>query len=231
MSNDAVKNHGSGNRLGDKSGNFWYLFVGLLLMLLSVPFSTRVPMGEGRYSIMILFTLFMLVAIWSLSESRHIFRLGILLVLSIVGVVGVNALSGSSHALDSIGLLLMLIFCSLSCFIAARNVFVWHRVDLNSLVGAFCVYLLLGMIWALLYRLLYINGWAAFTGNIAEQDQFPDLLYFSFVTLASLGFGDIVPIGSLPKTLAYLEAVVGQFYLAVMVASLVGIYSTGRKRE
>lgn len=213
-----------------RSGNFLYLFFGLLLTLLAVPFSPDLP-GVGRYSTTLLFTLFMLVAVWSLAASRRIFQLGALLVVSISGVVGINSFVGDSNTLELFGLLLMLIFCSLSCYIAARNVFVMHRVDLNSLIGAFCVYLLIGLIWALLFRLLHFHGWASFSGNLAAQGRevFPDLLYFSFVTLASLGYGDITPIGGLPKTLAYLEAVIGQFYLAVMVASLVGVYSSGRK--
>lgn len=227
MINDAVNKPS----IKSKVGNFWYLFVGLLLTLLAMPFSSELP-GGGRYSITLLFCLFMLVAVWSLAASRYIFHLGILLVIGIAGIVGIKMFANANQALELIGLLLMLIFCSLSCFIAARNVFVWHRVDLNSLVGAFCVYLLLGMIWALLYRLLHLYGWATFSGNVAEgHNLFPDLIYFSFVTLASLGYGDISPIGALPKTLAYLEAVVGQFYLAVMVASLVGAYSVGRKSE
>jgi len=156
------------------------------------------------------------------------------LVLSISSIVIINNIYAEfSQILELLGLVLMLIFCSLSCWIAARNVFILHKVDLNSLVGAFCVYLLLGLIWALLYRFLHLYGWAAFAGNIDGngQELFPDLLYFSFVTLASLGYGDVAPIGGLVRTLAYLEAVIGQFYLAVMVASLVGAYSNGRRRQ
>lgn len=214
------------------AGNFSYLFVGLLLTLMAIPFTHGWP-GGGRYSMTILFCLFMLVAVWSLAASRRLFQLGTLLIFSIAGVVAINAWAGTNQTLELIGLLLMLVFCSLSCFIAARNVFFLHRVDLNSLIGAFCVYLLLGMIWALLYHLLHLYGLTAFSGNITAQGRevFPELVYFSFVTLASLGYGDIAPTSGLSRTLAYLEAVTGQFYLAVMVASLVGVYSSSRKHE
>lgn len=215
-----------------KSGNFRYLFIGLLAMLLTMPFSSNLP-GAGRYSLTLLFCLFMLTSIWSLIGSKRVFRFGIFLVVAIAGLAGANFCLGASQELEIIGLGLMLVFCCLSCLIAARNVFIWHQVDLNSLVGAFCVYLLQGLIWALLYRLLHISGWVSFIGNISDQSEklLSDLVYFSFVTLASLGYGDISPNSGLAKTLAYLEALVGQFYLAVMVASLVGVYSSGRKRE
>lgn len=216
-------------RLGP-SGNFFYLFFGLILTLLMLPISSALP-GVGRYSTTFLFSLFMLVAVWSMAASRRVFQLGAALVVVITGLVVIHIVIGDSKTLELCGLLLMLIFCSLSCYIAARNVFVLHRVDLNSLVGAFCVYLLIGVIWALLYRMLHLHGWGAFSGGLSEhgREAFPALIYFSFVTLASLGYGDITPVGGLLRTLAYLEAVVGQFYLAVMVASLVGVYSSGRK--
>lgn len=231
MSNDSMAKPNHRSKPGI-DGNFGYLFVGLLSALLAMPFVSDMP-GGGRYSITLLFCLFMLVAVWSLAASQRIFYFGTLLVLGITSIAGINAFAGTSQVSELLGLLLMLIFCGLSCYIAARNVFVWHRVDLNSLIGAFCVYLLLGLIWALLYRVLHLYGLASFSGNITDQghNQFPDLVYFSFVTLASLGYGDISPIGPLPKTLAYLEAVIGQFYLAVMVASLVGAYRAGRNHE
>ncbi|MGR9037551.1 MAG: ion channel, partial [Gammaproteobacteria bacterium] len=55
------------------------------------------------------------------------------------------------------------------------------------------------------------------------------LLYFSFVTLASLGYGDITPLAPLARTLAYLEAIGGQLYIAIMLAGLVGLFLNGRR--
>jgi len=212
-------------------GNFWFLLAGLLFTLLAVPVTHQFS-GMERYSMTLLFTVFMLVSIWSLAASRLVFHIGILLVIGITAIVGINAFSETHFFQEVLGIVLMLTFCILSCWIAARNVFLLHKADPNSLAGAFCVYLLIGLIWALLYKLLLLFDLAAFTGNITaqEEEQFPDLLYFSFVTLASLGYGDVTPTGGLVRTLAYLEAVLGQFYLAVMVASLVGVYSSQRRK-
>lgn len=231
MNNDVINKRSSRHKL-KPSGNFSFLFIGLILTLVALPFSYSMA-ALGRYSITLLFSLFMLVSVWSLAASRYVFQLGRLLVVIIGSIAGIGAVYGVGHTLEMLGLLLMLIFCGLSAYIAGRDVFVMHRVDLNSLIGAFCVYLLIGMIWALLYRLLHLYGLASFSGNITEEERalFPDLVYFSFVTLASLGYGDISPIGGLPRTLAYLEAVIGQFYLAVMVASLVGVYSGRRMQD
>lgn len=215
-----------------QGGNFWYLFGGLLIALLAVPLATVAPV-IGRYSMTLLFTLFMLVSVWSLSASRNIFYFGVGLAAIISSIPALAMIIGSGRLLEAVGLLLFLLFAGLSAWIAARNVFVLHKVDLNSIIGAFCVYLLLGLMWATLYRLLQLWGWADFSGNQIEQgpEAFADLLYFSFVTLASLGYGDIVPIGGLVRTLAYLEAVAGQFYLTVLVASLVSAYIAQYPRE
>ncbi|MDD4916111.1 MAG: potassium channel family protein [Methylococcales bacterium] len=207
------------------AGNFYYLLAGLLITLLGLPFGSRVP-EMGLHSMTIFFCLFMLLAVWSLAASRRLFQSGAVLVLCIFTLAGFDMIFGSSRTLDMLSLLLMMTFCCLSCYIAARNIFVIHRVDLNALVGAFCVYLLLGLMWAMFYSVLLILDWGTFTGIHKGQnlDVFPDLVYFSFVTLASLGYGDISPVGGLTRTLAYLETVTGQFYLAVMVAGLVGAY-------
>lgn len=227
--NTTVKNIPATARKVTGSGNFSYLFFGLLLFFLAAPFNHLLP-GVGRYSIALLFTLFMLIAVWSLSSSRLTYRLGVLLALSISSLSAIDYFIGFRAPVMQLGYLLLLIFCGLSCWIAAQNVFVLHQVNFNSLVGAFCVYLLLGLIWAILYSLLQLNGWADFSGNITNQPHgiFPEMLYFSFVTLASLGYGDIAPASNLIRTLAYLETITGQFYLAVMVASLVGAFTSHR---
>ena len=61
--------------------------------------------------------------------------------------------------------------------------------------------------------------------------QLPELMYFSFVTIPSLGYGDITPLKPIARTFAYLEAIVGQFYVAVLVAWLVGMYLSDKTQD
>lgn len=217
------------NRKIRKSGNFWYLLAGLLFVLLSLPFLSQLP-GIGRYSVMMVFNLSLLISVWSMTASRWLFISGLLLVAAIFATATIDFFS-DHLILEPLRFVLVIVFYILSSWIAARSVFILHKTDLNSLVGAFCVYLLLGLIWAVIYQLLYIFGWATFSNSISQEGQpiFPALLYFSYVTLAGLGYGDIVPVGSLARTFAYLEAVIGQFYLAVMVASLINNFSSRHK--
>ena len=94
----------------------------------------------------------------------------------------------------------------------------------NAIAGTLAIYLLLGLIWATLYAITLHFIPDAFKGIELEAgtDAFPRVLYFSYVTLATLGYGDISPAAPISKTLAYLQAIAGTFFLAIVVASLIG---------
>lgn len=112
--------------------------------------------------------------------------------------------------------------------IAARQVLLTGEITGNKIVGAICIFFLLGLIWTTLYLLLLELDPASFN-NVNEarwHENFPKMVYFSFVTLTTLGYGDVTPALPIVQFLAYLEAVMGLFYIAVMVASLVGIRIT-----
>ena len=89
------------------------------------------------------------------------------------------------------------------------------------------MYLLLGMIWTLLY--IFINQLQPLSFNGLEQGNELEFIYFSYITLTSLGYGDIVALAPVARTLAYLEVIIGQFYMAVLVGALVGKYITHHK--
>lgn len=99
-------------------------------------------------------------------------------------------------------------------------------VDTNVLCAGLSGYLLLGYVWTPIY--LAISRWnaAAFTMPPgAPMDAF-SALYFSFITLSTVGYGDIAPASRSARMLAAMEAIVGLFYVAVLISRLVAIYST-----
>jgi hypothetical protein len=104
------------------------------------------------------------------------------------------------------------------------------QVSGDAIFAAVCGYLLLGIIWTLLYRAVdtaYPGSFAVSASLQTERGAATldrsTLCYYSFVTLSTVGYGDIVPITQLARTLAWIEAVTGQFYLATLVAGLVGL--------
>jgi voltage-gated potassium channel len=108
----------------------------------------------------------------------------------------------------------------------------------DAIFGAVCGYLLLGIIWTLLYSAVETVFPGSFSlpalgsaeGMAARSDR-GALGYYSFITLATVGYGDVTPTTPLTQTLAWMEAVTGQFYLAILVAGLVGFKVTQAMRD
>ena len=210
--------------------NFAYLLGGLLFLFMLVPLlrlfadDKSEAINPLRASMLIVaFSLFTLISVWSLYREGLIFRVGL-------GLVGINIaislaeLLSPSRITELIAIMLMIVFSMLSCFIAGRHVFNWRETDANSLTGAVCVYLLLGFIWALVYETVaFLWPIGLFQGLSFQGKGFhiDDFLYFSFVTLTTAGYGDITPINPIVRTLAYLEMITGQFYMAILVSGLV----------
>jgi hypothetical protein len=111
-----------------------------------------------------------------------------------------------------------------------RYVITTRRATLDTIFAAIVAYLLIGIGFTLLYTISL--GFDPQSFNVADRPGFEDraalpsvLVYFSFVTIATLGYGDITPQLPLPQILAALEAVIGQFYIAIVIAWLVSRYA------
>jgi hypothetical protein len=106
----------------------------------------------------------------------------------------------------------------------------------DSISGAICGYLFLGLGWSIFYVLIndfqpdsfQIDPALARTAD-AQHLLLNVMTYYSFITLTTIGYGDVVPMTPLTRTLAWMEAVSGQFYLAVVVASLVSLMPVSAK--
>ncbi|MDH3690394.1 MAG: ion channel [Gammaproteobacteria bacterium] len=105
-------------------------------------------------------------------------------------------------------------------------------VDEETLWGAVNVYLLIGLCFAFMFAAVSLYDPQSFVGKFMDQplhDQIQGFVYFSFVTMTTLGYGDITPNNTLVATFAYVEAVIGQLYIAIMIARLVGLYIAKRR--
>jgi uncharacterized membrane protein (DUF2068 family) len=151
---------------------------------------------------------------------------------------GVIALSASIFAefQPSRVLLIIVYTCYLAIFFSlvhalSRSVFQSGRIDTDRILGAVCIYFLLALIWALVYSIIEV--WQPNSFNIpnyialgVRQQMVCDLIYFSNVTLTTLGYGDITPLSNLARTLANLEAMAGQLYVGIVIARMVGVQVT-----
>jgi Ion channel len=155
-------------------------------------------------------------------------------VLGLVGMVGriyseydPNSFLFLLTALCWIGFLIIIGVAILSRTLRAK------RVTFDTISAALCVYMMIGLAWAFIYSGIDIFDRNAFSfphyevmgSTTAQQIEHAvsAFMYYSFVTLATIGYGDITPVSAPARALSALEGIVGQFYIAILVASLVGI--------
>lgn len=119
------------------------------------------------------------------------------------------------------------------CGVLLRGIYARSVVTAESVSASLTVYLLIGTIWANAYALAEYLSPGSFYGLSGEGIVVArrELFYYSFVTLTTVGYGDIGPTGEVARSLAISEAIVGQFYLVVLVASLVGMFLSQRSNN
>lgn len=213
-----------------QKSNFFYLFLALLLLLTAVPLVHDLGLAGTRFSIPLVFCLLLLVGIWSLRGGGRYYGVGIAFVLTGV-VFNILTTMLDSSLLRYATLLSLTGFLLVAIVFSLRQIAFGTEIDANRLIGAVCVFLLIGVVWAFFYTLLELLVPGSFAGIAAVQETAwnSDWLYFSFVTLTTLGYGDVLPVSSVARTLAYMQAVAGQFYVAVLVAGLVSAYISQKR--
>ena len=218
---------------------FRYLLAALLLL---IPVGLFARGSAGRMALIVLFSGVLLSALWALRADRWRFLTGMVLVP--VALAGLWA----ATFFDSLPLL----FAGRAVAVAVLVLVVWTllrdiarqtRILQETIYQAACAYLIVGVIFALLYSSINAMDSAAFAPTAAPgtgpntQDagatvaEIGTWVYFSFVTMTTVGYGDITPVTPAARSLAILEALLGQFYVAVLVARLVGLLQTQMSRE
>jgi Ion channel len=207
-----------GSRVARLRASHSYRFV-LLLVFASFVFCAAAPNASWASSVLILIqSLTLATALWTSGLSQD-HRLGLVVVAIAVVAAVCQLLIGGDTIAGAIWLLNFLLVAGV-VIVVGLGVVDQGQVNRQSVTGAICIYLELGMLFTFVY------GAAAKLGSGPFFAQGTDgttalRLYFSYVTLATLGYGDYTPSGDLGHTLAISEALLGQLYLVTVVALLV----------
>lgn len=205
--------------------NFKWLLYALIFLLFSgaifAQFESRLGLRLVNYTLM----LTMLVAVWSINQETNSWlnsKVGMSLIIASV-MIGGSFLE--DYRLSVVQLLIAFSFLSLTTYQAWRQVMFTGAIDRNKIVGAICIYILLGVVWAFGYLLIESIFPQSFNGldHKQWQNNLQDMIYYSMVTLTTLGYGDITPEQPIVRFFAYMESITGIFYTTVLVASLIGI--------
>ncbi|MFV2067983.1 MAG: potassium channel family protein, partial [Pirellulales bacterium] len=218
---------------------FTILLVALTLLLLAAPaVNLLAPPEQQRSASHITITAFlaivMITAGLAITRGRKTFGVAILLALPAIILQGLPQ-DVSTRTATMAEYILSLLFLSYVMALILTRIFRSEQVSFDTISASLCVYLLLGIAWAIAYSLLDIwEPGQSFRFGLGNEDAeglmrfggdrsiFP--IYYSFVTMTTLGYGDILPNSPSARMLSSLEAVMGQLYLIVLVARLVGIH-------
>lgn len=200
----------------------FYLFVTLLALIALAPFIE--PERGGILVRNVINTFIILSAVAAVGRSLLSFLVVVALAAPALALRWLWLESGSAELFG------LALWCDAAVYgttIALLLRYVFDREVLTSdrLWGAAATYLMLGVLWSFLYAIVDRTGTASFSirGAPASMDL-TDLLYFSFSTLTTTGFGDIVPLTRLARSAAVVESIIGQLFLAILIARLVGVY-------
>ena len=134
--------------------------------------------------------------------------------------------------IDLANLTASVVFMMLVCTAMLRQVFRPGEINSHRFRGAIAAYLLIGYIFALVFVMVENSAPGAFHGMTTDTRDhlFRDAVYFSFVTLATLGYGDITPASEVARSLAIIEAIVGQLFIAILIGRLISLSVANARR-
>ncbi|MBM9512037.1 potassium channel family protein [Desulfogranum marinum] len=210
----------------EQTGSFLTLLLCLVGLMLVAPFA------EFRHDTLIVDvgnSVVFFAGIWSLFHNRKILWVGLLLFFPTITARWCYIYWPQEFLLYviSVGTALFMLFNSYAIF-----TYILHqrKPRPDTIYGGVCIYFFLGFLWSELYALTELFAPGSFSvsaAGLSLANMKAELSYFSFVTLATLGYGEITPVGDMARTLAVMEAVVGQMFVAVFIARLVGFHLAG----
>lgn len=209
--------------------NYWYVLAAQVILIFLGAFMEDRPLLYFLFAFALLLIYGSIIkAIW----KRKLIRRITLFIGLIILIFSSAAWFIPEHDETTLSVFIIVIASSFSLFILiaiismSRDVFVTDRVTTNRIVGSICIYLLIGMFFTFVYTVAGVaqpNGFNMGGVTYGKIEAFRDYIYFSFVTLTTTGYGDMLPSSSITRTLSILEAIIGPIYVAVMIARLVGL--------
>jgi Ion channel len=202
------------------------LLISILLLFIVAPLAAGVR--QGALILNVIAATVLIAGSYALFERKRLFVVAV--ALSAISIVATWLLIASrqhwASLLSRSCVILLIVFFSVTIL-----GYVLHsgRVTVDKIFAAICVYMLIGYAWTFTYALideLQPGSFVALSATaaddyVAREIQFR---YFSFITLTTVGYGDILPRSAAARTMAVLEAITGQIYLTVLVARLVGLH-------
>jgi hypothetical protein len=205
---------------------------GLLLIAVLVGLVLMGALADTRaaraLNILVMGGIFFL-SLWVSAVPRRVLLVATVSVPIILALSGIAGASRTDYSVGgaAIGTALLAIGCIAAI---SHRLAEYDRISMSTVLGALCVYLLVAISFALIYRIIALFSGLPFFVQTDDPASI-DYLYFSFVSITTLGFGDLSPATDLGKMSAVVEAVIGQIYLVTVVALFVANLGRRRRRD
>ena len=201
---------------------FLFLLISLLSLILIAPLLGEYVNLNTLSDIII--TAIFLSAIYAISKKERYFFISLLLLLPVLVAIWLSHFVNTPF-LRLVGNCCGILFFAFTIIIILSAIFRENEVTLDVIYGAIAVYLLMALMWAFIYEVIDTLKPNAFsvTGEALEVSRH-HFFYYSFVTITTVGYGDITPVSLVARSFSILEMLIGQIYLVVLIARLVGIH-------
>ncbi len=212
----------------------WSLSLLLSLQLLAIFIvAPLIDGGHGQYRWLLDLCLALMALTSAFIISHNIKRRVVILIFSLcVGGFSLGPLLADPNASQAVLALSELLFSVSVSLIVAAKVFVNGPTTLHHIRGAMVIYLNIAILFSVLDGWLAVSIPGAYANLPTNHIETPGaMIYFSLATLTTAGYGDIVPIHPFARSLATLESVMGQFYMAVFIGTLIGQHVAHRQRK
>ena len=201
-----------------------FLLIALLTLIVVNPAISDV---ESGLLVELIFDGILLGGVYSVGAGKHRWPF-LVLTVATLGIRWGEHLSGI-QALDLSALVITIVWLTYAVWIIIAHLFQRRDVTADTILAAVVTYLLVAVAFGIAFEIIELRSPGSFSGlpispGNSRAELQSSIMYFSLVCITTMGFGDMVPVSNLARPLVVLEGVFGQFYLAVMIARLVGLH-------
>lgn len=201
---------------------YWILLAALLSLIVLPAFMDSVFFANLLFRVTLSIVFFTSVS--AVMTGRRLFMYGLWLALAIILLQWINSwFKEESHLIITTNLIFLFFFG----YIVYRLFLVIirsQRVTVDVIVVSVCIYLIIGIVFAVLSSTMNSLYDGAYSQTFSRSSQIYEFVYYSFITMATVGYGDISPTVSQTQALAVIMGITGQLYMTIIVAVLVGKY-------
>lgn len=218
------------HRLHTMRSGYLTLLVAQVVLIAGSPALVELNINRGQYGLLgfLVFT----AALYAVMGQRRI-TLWAFLLGGASMACNVSASFAGMKVASVPGLAFGALFMGFTTAVLLRSILMSEKVTMDTLYGAVAAYIMLGLTWGAVYFLVEAVAPLSFRSSLTPgmSVSWPDCMFFSFITLTTIGYGDVIPVGNMAKSLVTLEAVTGVMYPAILIGRLLTMHGAEARRR